>query len=64
VPPRRAGFIRLGRAPIRGDVNRLALRPRDRARMTLPFALVALLPLALAPFPPDGDLLLTAVYAY
>jgi hypothetical protein len=44
-------------------VNRLALRPRDRVRMILPFALVALLPLVLAPFPPEGGVLLTAVYA-
>jgi diguanylate cyclase (GGDEF)-like protein len=44
-------------------VNRLATAPRDRVRMTLPFAAVALLPLVLAPFPPDGGVALTAVYA-
>jgi hypothetical protein len=43
-------------------VNRLALRPSDRVRMILPFALVALLPLVLAPLPPAGGVLLTGVY--
>ena len=44
-------------------MNRLALRPRDRVRMILPFALVSLLPVVLAPFPPDGGVALTGAYA-
>ncbi len=37
--------------------------PRARVRLATPFSLVALLPLVLAPFPPDGGHRLMAVYA-
>lgn len=43
-------------------MNRLALRPKDRVRLVLPFALVAQLPLVLAPFPPGGGVPLTVAY--
>ena len=60
-----AGRIRVdpvGAEPDGSSVNRMALRPWDRVRMILPFAMVALLPLALAPFPPDGGAALTVAY--
>jgi diguanylate cyclase (GGDEF)-like protein len=43
-------------------VKRLVARPRARIRLAVPFTLVALLPLLLAPFPPGGGLGLMAAY--
>ena len=38
------------------------MKPRERVRLIMPFALVAVLPLALAPFPPSGGVPLTVAY--
>jgi diguanylate cyclase (GGDEF)-like protein len=40
----------------------MTTQPGERVRLIAPFAMVALLPLLLVPFPPSGGLVLTAVY--
>jgi diguanylate cyclase (GGDEF)-like protein len=43
-------------------MTRTVARREARVRLAIPFTLVALLPLLLAPFPPDGGLALMGVY--